>query len=146
VTVAPLPSRPLVVSLDAQPFDPGARQTIAPEVMAALADEVVPRDPSQRGSISLRALLALLLIAAALGASLIGCPNWNRPSCPTPGRWSCVADQPHYCSPTRELTPIGDEPCGASGRVCEVRADGVGRCAPRTDAGTDTDASEDAGR
>ncbi|TAK26699.1 MAG: hypothetical protein EPO40_19460 [Myxococcaceae bacterium] len=96
-------------------------------------------DNPQRGSISLRALLALVVIAAALGAALLGCPNWQRPSCPTPGRWSCVADQPHYCAPTRELTPIGDEPCGLQGRVCALRADGVARCAPRVDAGLDTD-------
>lgn len=101
-----------------------------------------PRNDGQRGSISLRALLALLVIAVALGAALSGCPNWQRPSCPTPGRWSCVEDWPRFCAPTRELTPIGDEPCALQGRVCALRADGVARCAPRADAGLDTDGGQ----
>ena len=121
-------------------FDPSVRQTIAPEVVAQL-----PRDDGQRGSVDARALLAVVValsVALPLGAALSGCPNWQRPSCPTPGRWSCVSDQPHYCAPTRELTPIGDEPCAPQGRVCEVRADGVARCAPRADAGLDADGGQ----
>ena len=134
--------------------------TATPAELAGLVAEIL-RDPTaspmrantlplgvpasgngQRGSISLRALFALLVIAVALGASLAGCPNWNRPACPTPGRWSCVEDWPRYCSPTRELTPIGDEPCGLQGRVCALRADGVARCAPRVDAGLDPDGGQ----
>lgn len=67
------------------------------------------------------------LLAAALAC---GCPNWNRPVCGAPGAYSCVDDWPRYCAAaTGELTPIGDEACAASGRVCALRADGVAYCA-----------------
>lgn len=75
--------------------------------------------------------LSLLVLAALLAA----CPNWNRPECTTPGSYACAGDQPQYCSQSGELTPIGDEPCAAQGRVCALRADGVARCAAITDGG-----------
>ena len=111
---------------DAAPFDPQARQTIAP-----------PGD-GQRGSASVRSLLAVvvtLTVVLPLGVALSGCPNWNRPACTTPGAYSCVSDQPTWCSTTRELTPIGDEPCAAQGRVCGLRADGRAGCLRTVDGG-----------
>jgi len=97
-----------------------------------------PAPDGQRGSASVRALLALaatLTVALPLGAALTGCPNWQRPVCPAPGVYACVADQPAVCSPSGEQTPIGDEPCSAQGRVCVLRADGVAYCARSTDGG-----------
>ena len=74
-----------------------------------------------------------ILLAAALAC---GCPNWNRPTCGAPGAYSCANDQPHYCAAaTGELTPIGDEPCAAQGRVCALNDSGVAYCARRADAG-----------
>lgn len=67
------------------------------------------------------ALASLLLLPA--------CPRWERPRCETPGVHSCVNDQPHYCAPSRELTPFGDEPCSAQGRVCAVNPEGRAYCA-----------------
>lgn len=81
---------------------------------------------------------ARLTLAAALVAAVAGCPNWNRPTCPTPGAYSCDHDQPHYCArATHELTPIGDEPCSAQGRVCALSDAGVARCALATDGGAE---------
>lgn len=72
----------------------------------------------------MRRLLPLLL-ALAVSA----CPTWVRPACTTPGTYSCVNDQPQYCTAGGSLTPIGDEPCAAQGRVCALNASGVARCA-----------------
>jgi hypothetical protein len=131
------------LSMGAPAFDPTQTQDVTEAsraVQRAVAEH--PANDSERGSISLRSLLCLFAVAALLGGALSACPSWNRPVCPTPGRWSCVEDWPRYCSPTRELTPIGDEPCGLQGRVCALRADGVARCAPRADAGLDTDGGQ----
>jgi hypothetical protein len=63
--------------------------------------------------------------------TVTGCPNWQRAECPTPNRWSCLNDQPHYCSTAKELTPIGDEPCSAQGRVCALNAQNIAGCRER---------------
>jgi len=97
-----------------------------------------PAPDGQRGSASVRALIVFvvaLTVVLPLGAALTGCPNWQRPVCPAPGVYACVADQPAVCSPSGEQTPIGDEPCSAQGRVCVLRADGVAYCARSTDGG-----------
>lgn len=75
------------------------------------------------------ALIVALSVVVPVGAALTGCPDWQRPECPTPGVYSCVNDWPQFCAPTKERTPIGDEVCAASGRVCALRADGVAYCA-----------------
>lgn len=107
-------------------FDATARQELAPDVVAAARRE------GERGSVDVRALVALALLMALMAA----CPNWNRAACPVPGAYSCVRDQPHYCArATHELTPIGDEPCSAQGRVCALSDAGVARCALATDGG-----------
>jgi hypothetical protein len=64
---------------------------------------------------------AVALAALLLGLS--GCPDWQRPACEQPSAFACRSDQPHYCSPSREWTPIGDEPCSAQGRVCTIDAE-----------------------
>lgn len=85
---------------------------------------------------------AILLVLAIF--SLVGCPNWNRPKCPRTGVYSCVSDQPMVCSPTGELTPIGDEACALQGRMCAIDpADQRSYCAPIVDAGV-SDASQEA--
>lgn len=97
-----------------------------------------PFDPhrTMRGHTSLSAaVVAATLCALVAGVVAMGCPNWNRPACTTPGAYSCVADQPRWCSTTHELTPVGDEPCAAQGRVCALNDAGVARCAPAVDAG-----------
>lgn len=76
-----------------------------------------------------------LSLILCLACALAGCPNYVRPECPTPGAYSCEGDQPQYCSPTRERTPIGDEPCSAQGRVCALNDAGVARCAAPADGG-----------
>ena len=101
-------------------FDPTAHITRA---------QMPPID-SNRGFATLRALLAVVVLGIVGGSLVTGCPNWNRPACTTPGAYSCVADQPRWCSTTHELTPVGDEPCGRSGRVCVVEPDGMATCAP----------------
>jgi len=83
------------------------------------------RDGAQPGHASLSALLVIL----ALGALGLACPAWVRPACTAPGTYSCANDQPQYCSTSGALTPIGDEPCSAQGRVCALNASGVARCA-----------------
>lgn len=78
-------------------------------------------------------MLALLCGALAL----CGCPNWNRERCERP---SVQADecravqggrQPFLCSPSRERTPVGDEPCEASRQDCVIADGGMAHCAPR---------------
>jgi len=78
------------------------------------------------------AMLRALLVAMCL--ALAGCPGWVRPECATPGRYECRANQPHYCGTSKQLTPIGDVPCGA-GETCSLNAEGVAHCAPATDGG-----------
>jgi len=63
-----------------------------------------------------------------VGLVLPGCPQWERPRCETTGVYSCVREHPHYCAPSRELTPVGDEPCTAQGRVCAIGDDGRAHC------------------
>lgn len=88
----------------------------------------------QRNGQSGRASIAALLLVAGVSVGLAACPNWQRPACPRAGVHSCVRDQPHYCAPTGELTPIGDEPCSAQGRVCEVLDGGARARCSRPDA------------
>lgn len=107
---------------------------VLPDVLRAL---VPPRPqpsretaPSGRSGEAGRATVATLVLLALVGALGLGaCPRWDRPRCETPGIYSCVDDQPHYCAPSRELTPIGDEPCARQGRVCALASDGVASCA-----------------
>ena len=73
---------------------------------------------------------------------LTGCPNWNRPACPNIGVHQCVSNQPHFCSPTGELTPSGDEPCSAQHRVCAIDVRGRAHCAPIQDAAVAADAGD----
>ena len=116
-------------------FDPGARQTIALDVVAEA--QRITRD-GQPGYATVRALLAVvvtLAVGVPVGAIVAGCPNWNRPACPTPGVYSCVRNQPHYCGTSRELTPMGDEPCDRTGRVCAIDPDGTGTCIAAVDGG-----------
>lgn len=87
----------------------------------------------QSGHTTLGPLVAALAVIG-LGVALAGCPNWNRPACPRAGVHSCARNWPHYCAPTGELTPIGDEPCEAQGRVCEVLDDGGRARCGRVDA------------
>ena len=74
--------------------------------------------------IAMCGLLWLVFCAAAL----TGCPPWDRPACGSPRAFVCVNDQPHVCSPSQRLTPIGDAPCAAVGGVCVVGDGGVAFC------------------
>ena len=67
-----------------------------------------------------------LVAIAALVAICSGCPVWERPACGSPRAYQCVNNQPHVCSPSQRLTPIGDEPCPG---VCVVSSAGVANCA-----------------
>ena len=76
------------------------------------------------------------IFLAVLAVLATGCPNWNRPSCAPVGRYSCVRNQPHYCSTgSGELTPVGDEPCSGRTPVCRIDPDGIGACAAALDGG-----------
>lgn len=79
----------------------------------------------------------ILLAVLGIGALVAGCPNWQRPKCPRAGVHSCVNDQGHFCAPTGELTPVGDEPCSAQGRVCALDDAGISYCARVQDSGVD---------
>ena len=95
------------------------------------------KSDGQRGSVDLPGLLTCLIAAILAGALCVGCPNWNRPACTTPGVYSCVANQPRWCSTTHELTPVGDEPCASQGRVCALTDAGIARCARLSDGGAE---------
>jgi hypothetical protein len=73
-----------------------------------------------------RAMMGLLAVAV-LVAVCTGCPVWERPACGSPRAYQCVNNQPHVCSPSQRLTPIGDEPCPGA---CVVSDAGVAFCAP----------------
>lgn len=122
VTVDPRKSEP--------PFDPTARQTIVPEVAAQIASETLPRD-GQRGSISLRALLAIvvgLAVVLPLGAGLYGCPASRQLTRPAlgpvdgcePRSTRCAPDgRPQVCSGSRRWTD-SDNVCALSVNVSAV--------------------------
>lgn len=80
-------------------------------------------------------------LALCLAGTLAACPNWNRERCETPTananecRPVTGGRQPFMCSPSRERTPIGDEPCELGGQDCVIAPDGIAHCAPRADAG-----------
>lgn len=93
----------------------------------------IPPRNGQSGRSELGALVAALAVVGA-GVALSACPNWNRPACPRAGVHSCERNWPHYCAPTGELTPIGDESCDPQGRVCEVLDGGAGARCGRADA------------
>jgi len=77
------------------------------------------------------ALACSLSLALACGAALYGCPPWDRPACGSPRSFVCVNDQPHVCSPSGRLTPIGDTPCAANGAECAINDAGVAYCEVR---------------
>ncbi len=80
---------------------------------------------------SLTSGLIAFFLALGISSAVSGCPKWQRPRCETPGAYSCVQDHPHYCAPSRELTPIGDESCRPQGRVCGLDDAGVASCEER---------------
>ena len=77
------------------------------------------------------AALCGLFLSLASVVALEGCPVWERPVCGSPRAYQCVNDQPHVCSPSQRLTPIGDEPCAATGAVCAILDGGVAACVPQ---------------
>lgn len=128
VTVDPRKSEP--------PFDPTARQTIVPEVAAQIASETLPRD-GQRGSISLRALLAIvvgLAVVLPLGVGLYGCPRNPPVSGCQPEAQTCINDRPHVCSASQRWHVAGDRSCASIGGVCTVLG-GRAYCGPVADGG-----------
>lgn len=125
-------------------FDPTARQTIVPEVAAQIASETLPRDPSQRGSISLRALLAIvvgLAVVLPLGVGLYGCPRNPPVSGCQPEAQTCIHDRPHVCSASQRWHVAGDRSCASIGGVCTVLG-GRAYCGPVADAGADAGDAE----
>jgi hypothetical protein len=69
-----------------------------------------------------------MLGVLAFLVSLSGCPVWERPACGSPRAYQCVGNQPHVCSPSQRLTPIGDTPCAANGAECAINDAGVAYC------------------
>jgi len=120
--------------LFAPSFDPTARQTIAPEVVAAARDAT--RD-GQRGHTSLSAALAAVALIGIVGAvGLMGCPRMPPVSGCQPEAQTCIADAPHVCSASQRWHRAGDLRCRAVGGVCTVMG-GRAFCAPVADAGAD---------
>lgn len=77
------------------------------------------------------AAASTLLVIAACAVALEGCPPWDRPACGSPRSFVCVNDQPHVCSPSGRLTPIGDTPCATNGAECVIGDGGVAHCEVR---------------
>ncbi|TAK27229.1 MAG: hypothetical protein EPO40_16530 [Myxococcaceae bacterium] len=118
------------------------REAVVPEVAAQLADEVVPRD-GQRGSISLRALLAVALLSlVALAASCIPARRFvldhtdgvpARVAC-TPRTQACVVTDAGVYLPVVYSDECRPWP------TLSLRADGVQRtCAPGEGCAVDGD-------
>lgn len=109
------------------PFDPSARQTIVPEVAAEVQRAAHP----ERGSISLRALLAIvvgLAVVLPLGVALYGCPASRQLTRPAlgpvdgcePRSTRCAPDgRPQVCSGSRRWTD-SDNVCALSVNVSAV--------------------------
>lgn len=74
------------------------------------------------------ATATLVCSLAACAVALAGCPPWDRPACGSPRSFVCVNDQPHVCSPSGRLTPIGDAPCSSVGAACAITDGGVAHC------------------
>ncbi len=100
----------------------------------AVVTPAVPPAPIEprRGFAAVDALAIALGVGALAftAVALAGCPTWVRPACGAPGAYSCVANQPHVCSPSGALTPVGDQPCARSRGQCAMSDAGVAHCAP----------------
>ncbi len=112
-------------------FDPAARQAIAPDVVAVA--QRITRE-SERGFVTLRALLAVVVLLAVAGVVATGCPRLPPVSGCNPMAQACIADRPHVCSASQRWQSAGDLACSAVGGVCAV-ANGRAYCAPLTDGG-----------
>lgn len=101
-------------------------------VLGVPKEEVLRRQEAERPlpSAPKLPLVVMLLLAAFLS----GCPRWEREVCGSPRTFECRNDQPHRCSPTG-WTPIGDEPCGATGSRCIVMDGGRQAACEPIDAG-----------
>ncbi len=90
----------------------------------------------QRGSVSLRALLAVVVglsVVLPVGVALSGCPRLPEVSGCQPEAQTCIGDRPHVCSASQRWHRAGDLSCGAVGGVCTVLG-GRAYCAPSADA------------
>lgn len=119
-------------------FDPTARQTIAPEVVAKL-----PRE-GERGSVDVRALLAVVValsVVLPLGVALSGCPRNPPVSGCQPEAQTCINDRPSVCSASQRWHVAGDRSCASVGGVCTVLG-GRAYCGPVVDAGADVGDAE----
>ena len=115
-------------------FDPAARQTIAPDVVAE-ARRIT--DASERGSVDLRTLGAIVVVLAAgapMGALIAGCPRLPPVSGCQPEAQTCIADSPHVCSASQRWHRAGDLTCTQVGAVCLV-AGGRAYCGAAADGG-----------
>jgi hypothetical protein len=115
-------------------FDPAARQTIAPDVVAVA--QRITRE-SERGYATVRALAAVvvvLAVGAPMGALIAGCPRLPPVSGCQPEAQTCIADSPHVCSASQRWHRAGDISCSAVGGQCLV-AGGRAYCAPLADGG-----------
>ena len=112
-------------------FDPAARQTIAPDVVAAA--QAATRE-SERGSVDLAGLIGCVVIGVLAAVIATGCPRMPPVSGCQPEAQTCIADSPHVCSASQRWHRAGDLQCSAVGGQCLV-AGGRAYCAPLTDRG-----------
>lgn len=112
-------------------FDPGARQTIAPDVVAEA--QRITRD-GQPGSVDLAGLIGCVVIGVLAAVIATGCPRLPPVSGCQPEAQTCINDSPHVCSASQRWHRAGDIDCRAVGGSCAV-ANGRAFCAPLTDGG-----------
>ena len=112
-------------------FDPAARQTIAPDVVAAA--QAATRE-SERGSVDLAGLIGCVVIGVLAAVIATGCPRMPPVSGCQPEAQTCIADSPHVCSASQRWHRAGDLTCTQVGAVCLV-AGGRAYCGAAADGG-----------
>lgn len=128
---AQLPAVETLPSLAADPVLLDRKTIVAPEPITPAGDN------PERGSISLRALLAIvvgLAVVLPLGMALSGCPRNPPVSGCQPEAQTCIHDRPHVCSASQRWHAAGNLQCSAVGGVCTVLG-GRAYCGPVADAG-----------
>lgn len=142
---APAPVSPLrAVTVSHQPPPPASADPLLDAARASVGaelGELMPSPPpanGQRGSIGVRALLAVvvaLAVALPLGVVVAGCPRMPPVSGCSPMAQTCIADSPHVCSASQRWHRAGALTCAEVGGSCAVVGGRAYCAAPVVDAG-----------
>ena len=125
--VTPAPTRADELALPRPP---------APAAIDALRGATLTGREGERGSASVRSLLAVvvtLTVVLPMGVALSGCPRMPPVSGCQPQAQTCINDSPHVCSASQRWHRAGSLTCSQVGGVCAV-VGGRAFCAA-TDAG-----------